>query len=102
MIYHILKAQLPEEPTADEPNACQIVFRLPGSGERVQRRFHKDQTVSVMYLFIDSISDQIQFENSNKYVIMQSMPRKEYRDKEKTFGEVGLFPRAMLQVKEED
>jgi hypothetical protein len=28
------------------------------------------------------------------------MPRKEFTDEEKTLGEVGLFPRAALQVKE--
>jgi len=28
------------------------------------------------------------------------MPRKEYTNKEKTLGEEGLFPRAMLQIKE--
>jgi hypothetical protein len=30
------------------------------------------------------------------------MPRKEFTDKEKTLGEVGLYPRAMLQIKEND
>lgn len=33
---------------------------------------------------------------------MQSMPKKIYSDKDKTLEEVGLFPRAMLQVKEEE
>jgi hypothetical protein len=31
----LIKERLPEEPSADEKDACLIVFRLPGSGERV-------------------------------------------------------------------
>jgi hypothetical protein len=50
---------LPEEPEASDPQACHIVFRLPGSGERVNRRFLKEQTVEVLYRYIDSIIDKI-------------------------------------------
>jgi hypothetical protein len=32
---------LPEEPAEKDPLACHIVLRLPGSGERVNRRFLK-------------------------------------------------------------
>ena len=63
---------MPIEPGADDKDACNIVFRLPGSGERVNRRFLKTDTVEVMYQFIDSIQDQIQFENAEKpsYIIL--------------------------------
>jgi hypothetical protein len=30
------------------------------------------------------------------------MPRKEYKDKSRKLGEEGLFPRALLMVKEDD
>jgi hypothetical protein len=30
------------------------------------------------------------------------MPRKEFTDKDRKLDEVGLFPRAMLQIKEND
>jgi hypothetical protein len=30
------------------------------------------------------------------------MPRKEYRDRGRTLGEEGLYPRAVLMVKEDD
>jgi hypothetical protein len=30
------------------------------------------------------------------------MPRKDFDDKDKTLAEAGLFPRAMLQVREND
>ena len=37
--------ELPEEPAENDPNACHIVLRLPGSGERVARRFLKTDNV---------------------------------------------------------
>ena len=91
---------LPDEPDPADSKACHLVFRLPGSGERVSRRFLKDQTIDVLYMYIDSL--HIQFEHSSKFVILQSMPRKEYRDRGRTLGEEGLYPRAVLMVKEDD
>jgi len=35
-------------------------------------------------------------DSSKGYVIMQSMPRRDYTERQKTLGEVGLHPRAML------
>lgn len=73
------------------------------TGERITRRFRKEETVQILYDFIESMGDKVQFEHTaGNFVIMQSMPRKVYTEKEKTIGEAGLFPRAMLQVKEEE
>jgi hypothetical protein len=36
-----IKANMPSEPLESDPNICNIIFRLPGSGERVSRRFLK-------------------------------------------------------------
>ena len=94
---------MPEEPDEKDENACHIVFRLPGCGERVQRRFAKEQTVQVMYDYIDSlIGDKVHFETPGniEYHIIQSMPRKIYDQKDKTLVEAGLFPRAILIIKE--
>jgi len=93
---------LPEEPIEGDKEASAIVFRLPVSGERINRRFLKTDKVGLLYDFIDSLGEKVQFEHTEgEYVIMQSMPKKLFVDKEKTLGEEGLFPRAMLQVKEE-
>lgn len=95
------KEQLPEEPAENDSEACHIGFRMPGTGERVSRRFLKTQQVQLLYDYIDSLGEQVQFETPGaNYVIFQSMPRKEYTNKEKTLAEEGLFPRAMLQIKE--
>ncbi len=56
------KEQLPAEPNDKDPLACHIVFRLPGSGERVNRRFLKSDQVQLIYDFLDSLGDKIQFE----------------------------------------
>ncbi|TNV84023.1 hypothetical protein FGO68_gene14995 [Halteria grandinella] len=96
---------LPPEPEANDPNACNIMIRLPGSGERVSRVFLKEHTVSVLYAFVDSLGDRVQWESGHThpaYTIMQSMPRKEYKDKSRKLGEEGLFPRALLVIKEDD
>ena len=88
---------LPEEPDEKDPNACHIVLRLPGTGERVNRRFLKTENVQRMYDFVDSLGpEKLNFESTHQYVIFQSMPRKEFTDKDKTLAEVGLHPRAML------
>lgn len=75
---------------------------MPGSGERINRRFFKTDKVQMMYDFIDSMGDQLELEHNNTYEIMQTMPRKVFNNKERTLAEEGLFPRAMLVVKETD
>ena len=95
---------LSEEPAEKDAEACHIVFRMPGSGERVSRRFLKGDKIESIYNFVDSLGpEKLQLENHEKgYSILQSMPRKEFNNKEKTLGEVGLHPRAMLQIKENE
>jgi len=51
------KANLPEEPSASDPDACHIIIRLPITGERVNRRFLKTDKVALLYDFIDSLGD---------------------------------------------
>lgn len=59
---------LPEEPDQDDPLACHLVLRLPAAGERVSRRFSKDDKVAVLYHFIDSLAhDRVIFENGGVF-----------------------------------
>jgi hypothetical protein len=59
------RERLPEEPAEKDPLACHIVLRLPGSGERVNRRFLKTDTVQIIYDFVDSLGPQrLSFESS--------------------------------------
>lgn len=76
---------------------------MPVSGERVSRRFLKTDKIQHLYDFVDSLGDKMQFENHNStYEIIQSMPRKVFTNRERTLVEEGLFPRAMLQIKESE
>lgn len=45
---------------------------MPGSGERIQRRFRKTDMVQMLYDFVDSIEpERLQFEDhGNGYVIL--------------------------------
>ena len=98
----IKRDQLPPEPEEGTPETSTIVLRLP-TGERVTRRFNKNEQVQLLYDFIDANLQKIEFESADyKYSIIQTMPRKEFKDKNKTLVQEGLFPRAMLQIKEED
>jgi FAS-associated factor 2 len=95
--------RLGTEPDQSNPDVCTIVFRLPIGGERLTRRFLKEDKIEILYDYIDSLGDKVSFEStSGNYVIMQSMPKKEYREKDKTLQQEGLFPRAMLQIKEDE
>jgi UBX domain len=71
---------------------------MPSSGDRVTRRFIKTDLVLSLYDFVDSLGpEKLQLENANNgYLIMQSMPKREYSDKTVTLAEAGLHPRAML------
>jgi len=93
---------LADEPEASNPESCAIVFRLPVTGSRVERRFLKTDSVQILYDFIDTQLHQITLEGDGQYEILQTMPRKIYEDKDALLQEVGLFPRAMLVVKEVD
>lgn len=65
------------------------------------RKFNKTDTVQVLYDYVQSKLDEIQFENTRVvFELVQSMPRKVFSDKEKTLEEEGLYPSAMLQIKE--
>jgi len=48
-----IESTLPPEPSPTDPNAIQIIFHLP-TGERVNRFFHKSDTIKTLKDFIDT------------------------------------------------
>jgi hypothetical protein len=42
-----------EAPSADNPDSCEIVFKLSGSGERINRRFLKSDKADKLYKYIE-------------------------------------------------
>lgn len=101
------KIELPEEPAPGSADAARVVFRMPLSGERVERHFLRSDKVQLLYDFVDHLQneDKCKFEGvehyTDKYRLVQPMPRKNYEDKHATIEEAGLFPRgAMLQIQQ--
>jgi len=45
--------ELADAPNADDPDSCEIVFKLPGSGERINRRFLKSDKAETLYKYIE-------------------------------------------------
>ena len=39
------KVEVPEEPQADNQESLELIFRMPLSGERIRRRFLKDDKI---------------------------------------------------------
>lgn len=89
------KESLPPEPSASDPDACEIAFRLP-SGKRVVRRFLKTNTIQALYTFV-GLSAESELGDGN-YEISQAIPRKIYANMRATLEEEGLVHKAALQV----
>ena len=45
--------ELADAPNAEDPDSCEIVFKLPGSGERINRRFLKSDKAETLYKYIE-------------------------------------------------
>ena len=52
------RESLPQEPEEKDPDACHIVMRMPVSGERVNRRFLKSESLSVLYDYAESLGPE--------------------------------------------
>ena len=96
------KVVMPEEPSKEEADSLELIFRMPVSGERVSRRFLKTDTIGLLYSFVDHLQAEgkCSFEGvegyHQAYQIMQSMPRKLFTEKDKTLEAVGFFPRGAM------
>lgn len=95
------KQILPPEPDKDDPNKATILFRYPDGNKTVERRFLKNEKIKLLYFFIESLGAEIYTEeDSTSFELIQTFPFKKYDNKEKTIEEEGLFPNAVLQIKE--
>jgi FAS-associated factor 2 len=99
-----LKAGLSPEPAAGADVAT-IRFQLPSSassgGAKISRRFHKKDTVQVIYdyLSVHFYDEKIPIKN---FIVCTNFPKKDITDKSLSVDEVGLFPRGALFVTDLD
>ena len=96
------KQKVVEEPPEDEPNVTTICFRYPDGEKRIGRRFLKSHTIQNLYDYVTSLGNEIYSEEgNNSFSLYQPFPPKKYDIMENTLEQEGLFPNAVIQIREE-
>ena len=96
------KSKVVEEPNADDPNVTTISFRYPDGENRKDRRFLKTHTVQNLYDYVTSLGREIYTEEeNNNFSLFQPFPPKKYEEMGNTLEKEGLFPNAVIQIREE-
>ena len=96
------KAKFVAEPDKDNPDCCTICFRYPDGDKRRDRRFLKTDKIKILYEYIISLGNEIYTEDGNGvFSLYQPFPPKKYDNMENTLENEGLFPNAVIQIKEE-
>lgn len=80
------------------------MFRPPGgSGKKISRRFMKTDSLKVLYDYVRTLDPaDVGFDDRHApFQLIQPMPRKVFEESvEVTLQQAGLFPRAIVQIKE--
>ena len=97
------KKRIVEEPEDNDPNSTIICFRYPDGETRKDRRFLKTHTIQNLYDYVTSLGKDIYTEEeNNKFSLYQPFPPKKYDNMENTLEKEGLFPNAVIQIREEE
>ena len=97
------KIKVVDEPNEDNPDATTISFRYPDGEKRKNRRFLKIHTIQNLYDFVESLGNEIYTEEENhKFSLYQPFPPKKFEEMNNTLENEGLFPNAVIQIKEEE
>jgi len=96
------KSKIVDEPSPDEKESTEICFRYPDGETTKNRRFLKSHTIQNLYDYITSLGEDIYTEKeNNSFSLYQVFPPKKYDIMENTLEKEGLFPNAVVQIKEE-
>jgi hypothetical protein len=96
------KKKIVEEPEEDDPNSTIICFRYPDGEKRKDRRFLKNHTIQNLYDYVTSLGKEIYTEeDNNSFSLYQPFPPKKYVEMDNTLEKEGLFPNAVIQIREE-
>ena len=93
------KATLPDEPTAGADVAI-VRFQLP-SNAKITRRFKKDDSIQVLYDWLD-VHFYDNKSETKRFSVSTAHPKVELTNMNATVDSVGLFPRGMLYVQDLD
>ena len=89
--------KLPDEPNEDNFTTT-ITFIYP-SNKIIKRNFNKDDKIELMYIYINTLTDDIFKELKQKnFLLSQPFPKKIYSNKEETFFEAGLYPDGIINI----
>jgi len=91
-----------DEPQEGNPDVTTICFRYP-DGEKIKnRRFLKSNKIQNLYDYVTSLGSDIYSEEGNSsFSLYQPFPPKKYSNMENTLEQEGLFPNAVVQIREE-
>ena len=96
------KRKIVDEPPEGEPNVTTICFRYPDGEQRKDRRFLKTHTIQNLYDYVTSLGNEIYSEEGNNtFSLFQPFPPKKFDIMENTMEQEGLFPNAVIQIREE-
>ena len=96
------KKKIVEEPNEGDPNVTTICFRYPDGQQRKDRRFLKSHTIQNLYDFVTSLGREIYTEEeNNNFSLYQPFPPKKYEEMDNTLEKEGLFPNAVIQIRDE-
>ena len=97
-----LKPKFEQEPDQDNPDCCTICFRYPDGEKTKIRRFLKNDKIKELYDYVKSLGNEIYTEEGNGvFSLNQPFPPKKFENMENTLENEGLFPNAVIQIKEE-
>ncbi len=97
------KNKILDEPDVNNPDCTVICFRYPDGEQRKDRRFLKNNTIQNLYDYVTSLGREIYTEEeNNSFSLYQPFPPKKYDNMENTLEKEGLFPNAIIQIKEEE
>ena len=96
------KKKIVDEPDINNPNVTTICFRYPDGEKRKDRRFLKSHTIQNLYDYVTSLGKEIYTEeDNNSFSLYQPFPPKKYVEMDNTLEKEGLFPNAVIQIREE-
>ena len=96
------KNEIGEEPKPGDEDSTTICFRYPDGEKRIERRFLKSDKIRKLYDYVTSLGREIYTEEGNHtFSLYQPFPPKKYDNLENTLEKEGLFPNAIIQIREE-
>ena len=96
------KKKIVDEPNENDPESTEICFRYPDGEKTKNRRFLKTHTIQNLYDYVTSLGEEIYSETeNNQFSLYQPFPPKKYDVMDNTLEKEGLFPNAVIQIRED-